>query len=83
MSILDLLQREDGIDHRLNSSLGQQRHNFFCEYGSDCDLLVQRARAKHRTDDMETFAQDLIEVDVSLTAGIRDLVGSFSRRFRG
>ena len=69
MSILALVEMEDGIDHWLNRSLRQQWYNFFCECGCDCDLLLQRSRAKHSTGDMEAFAQDLIEVDISLTAG--------------
>ena len=69
MSILDLFEREHGIDHWLNSSTRQQRHNFSGECRGDCDLLLQRSRAEHRTNDMETFAEYLIQVDISLTAG--------------
>ena len=69
MSILDLLEWEDRIDYWLNCFLRQQRHNFLCECGGDCDLLLQRSRAEHRTDDVKTFAQDLIEIDICLTAG--------------
>ena len=29
MGVLDLFEWEDRIDHWLNRSLGQQRHNFF------------------------------------------------------
>src|SRR5262245_31393001 len=67
MGVLDLVEREDGIDHWLNCSIGQQRYNLSCEGGGDCDLLLQRARAKDCTDDVETFAEDLVEVDFSLT----------------
>ena len=69
MSILDLLEREDGMDYWLNTSLAQQRPNFPCECVGSRDLLLHRSRAHNRTDDMETFAQDLIEIDISLTAG--------------
>src|SRR5215213_2440870 len=68
MGILDLVEREYGIDNRLNSSLGQQRHDFSFEGGGDCNLFLQRSRAQDRANDMETFAEYLIEVDVSLTA---------------
>ena len=68
MSLLTLVEMENGIDHWLNRSLRQQWYNFFCECGGDRDLLLQGSRAKHSTDDMETFAQDLIEVDISLAA---------------
>ena len=61
MSILDLLDWKDRIDHRLNTSLGQQRHNFCRECACDCDLLRQRSRAKNGTDDMKTLAEDLKE----------------------
>ena len=67
MSFLDLLDWEDGIYHGLNSFLGQQRHNFSRECGGDGDLLIERSRAQDRTYDVETFAQDLIEIDLSLT----------------
>src|SRR6185436_4588357 len=69
MSVLDLLDREDGIDHRLNGFVGQQWSYFARECVGNCDLLFHRSRAEYRTDDVETFAQDLIEIDVSLTAG--------------
>ena len=67
MAVLDLFEREDGIDHRLNCSLGQQRHNFSCECAGDCDLLLKRSRTKHRADDVKTFAENLVEVDICLT----------------
>ena len=67
MGVLDLFEREDGIDHWLNCFLGQQRHNFSCECAGDCDLLLKRSRTKHRADDVKTFAEDLIEVDICLT----------------
>jgi len=40
MSILALVELENGIDHRLNRSLRQQWYNFFCKYGGDFDLLL-------------------------------------------
>ena len=67
MGVLDLFERKDGIDHWLNCSLGQQRHNFSCECAGDCDLLLKRSRTKHRADDVKTFAEDLIEIDIRLT----------------
>src|ERR1051325_2788305 len=69
MSFLDLLDWQDRIDYGLNSSTGQQRHNFACECGGNCDLLLQSSRAEHRTNDVQAFAQDLIEVDVSSATG--------------
>ena len=67
MSVLDLLEWEDGVDDWLHSSLGQQRHNFSCEVGGDGDLLLERSCAQHSTDNVKTFAQDLVEIDLRLT----------------
>src|ERR1051325_5111286 len=68
MSVHDLLEWEDRVDHRFDTSLPEQRYNFARESIRDFDLLVQRARAQHRADHMKTFAQDLIELDLRLTA---------------
>src|ERR1043165_5427724 len=56
MSILDLLEREDRVDYGLNTSLLEQRHNFFCECVGDDDLLLQRSRAEHCADDVQTLS---------------------------
>src|SRR6476646_460024 len=69
MSVLYLLEWEHRIDHRLNTSVRQQRHDFTRERIRRCDLLLERSRAHHRTDDVKTFAQDLVKRDVSFTAG--------------
>ena len=69
MSLGDLLEWEDGIDYGLNTSIGQQRHNFLSERGGNCDLLFQRACAQDGSDDMKTFSQDLVEVDLGFTSG--------------
>src|SRR6476619_5194044 len=69
MRILDLLECEDRINHGLNSSGGQQRHNFTCEGSRSCDLFLERSSAQHGANDVETFAQYLIEIDISFTAG--------------
>jgi len=45
--VLDLVEREHRVNHWLNRSAGQQRHNFSCEVGSDGDLLLERSRAQH------------------------------------
>src|SRR5689334_6691138 len=68
MRILDLFERVNRIDDWLNTSLLQKRHNFSCEGGGDFDLLLQRSRAQDRTDDMKTFAEDLIQIDTGPTA---------------
>ena len=67
MSILDLFQWEHGIDDGFNCSLDHQRQNFLCERGGDGDLLLQRSRAQHGSNYVETFAKDVIEIDLGLT----------------
>lgn len=69
MCILDLSEWELRIDYWLNSSTGQQWSNFPFECRGSSDLLVQRSRTHHRSDYMETFAEYLIEVDLSLATG--------------
>src|SRR4051794_26993603 len=69
MSILDLVELKDRVYHGLHCFLGQQRYNLVRECAGGCDLFLQRSRAHHRADDVETFAQNLIEIDIRLTAG--------------
>ena len=69
MSILNPVERKNGIDYWFDSSLAQQRHNLVRKCRSDRDLLFQRSRAEHCTDDVKTFAQDVVEIDFGLTSG--------------
>src|ERR1043165_6997182 len=69
MSILDFLKCKDRIDHGLHCSFGQSRHNLRRECIRSCDLLLQGSRTHHRADDVKTFAENLIKVNVSLTTG--------------
>jgi hypothetical protein len=59
MSIPDLFEREDGVDHGLNRSTREQRHNFGREGGGGRDLLPKRSRAHDGADGVQTFAQYL------------------------
>src|ERR1043166_3922567 len=68
MRVLNLVQWKDGIDYRLNRSLCKQWHNFVRERHRNFDLLLQRARAKHSANDVQTLPQNLIKIDVGLTA---------------
>ena len=69
MSILDLFERENGVDYGLDSSVTHQRQDFLSERCGNGDLLFQRSRAQHRSDYVKAFAKDLIEIDISLTTG--------------
>ena len=69
MSILDLFEWEHGIDYGFDTVVGQQRHDFSCKRSGNRNLLLQRSRAKHRADDVKTFAEDLVQIDMSLPTG--------------